>query len=76
MGMTHTGGTVDFNLHDRVGIRLLDARPGDVRALARQLGSIQRPLSAPPDIVIRFVERMPAAGTLRTLGMVRSGVFC
>jgi hypothetical protein len=60
---------VDFNLHDLVGIRLLDARSGDVRALARQLGSIQRPLSASPDITIRFVERMPSTGTLRTLGM-------
>jgi len=37
--------------------------------VARQLGPIQRPLSAPPDIVIRFVERMPVTGVLRTLGM-------
>lgn len=69
MGMVHTEEPVDFNLHDLVGIRLLGARPGDVHALTRQLGPIQRPLSAPPDIVIRFVERMPSAGALRTLGM-------
>lgn len=67
--MAHVAPTVEFNLHDLVGIRLLDPRPGDVRALIRQLGPLQRPLSAPPDLVIRFVERMPAAGTLRTLGM-------
>lgn len=67
--MTQPAATVDFNLHDLVGIRLLDARSGDVRAVARQLGPIQRPLNAPPDIVIRFVERMPGVGTLRTLGM-------
>lgn len=67
--MAQPTGTVDFNLHDLVGIRLLDARSGDVRAVARQLGPIQRSLNGPPDIVIRFVERMPIAGTLRTLGM-------
>lgn len=67
--MAQAPDIVDFNLHDLVGIRLLDPRPGDVRALTRQLGPIQRPLSAPPDLVIRFVEHMPAVGTLRTLGM-------
>ncbi len=67
--MAQPAETVDFNLHDLVGIRLFDARPGDVRAVARQLGPIQRPLSAPPDIAIRFVERMSVTGTLRTLGM-------
>jgi hypothetical protein len=30
--MAQPTGTVDFNLHDLVGIRLLDARSGDVRA--------------------------------------------
>lgn len=69
MGMAQAPDIVDFNLHDLVGIRLLDPRPGDVRALTRQLGPIQRPLSAPPDIVIRFVEHMPASSPLRTLGM-------
>ncbi|MCZ7539846.1 MAG: hypothetical protein M5U29_08050 [Anaerolineae bacterium] len=61
--------TVDFNLHDLVGIRLHDPRPGDVRALARQLGPIQRPLSGPPDIAIRFVAQLPVNGSLRTLGL-------
>ncbi len=67
--MAQPAGTVDFNLHNLVGIRLLDARLGDVRAVARQLGPLQRPLSAPPDIVICFVERMALTDTLRTLGM-------
>lgn len=61
--------TVDFNLHNLVGIRLHDPRPGDVRALARQLGPIQRPLSGPPDIAIHFVTQLPVNGSLRTLGL-------
>ena len=67
--MASSQRTVDFNLHDLVGIRLHDPRPGDVRALARQLGPIQRPLSGPPDLAIHFVAQLPVNGSLRTLGL-------
>ena len=35
--------TVDYDLHGIVGIRLLDARPTDARAVDRQLGRLRRP---------------------------------
>ena len=48
----------DFNLHDLVGIRLVDAGPADVAAVSRQLGPIRAPLQRAPEIVIRFVDRL------------------
>jgi hypothetical protein len=63
-----TGDTVDFDLHGRVGIRLVDAGPRDVAAVARQLGPLRARLDREPDIVIRFVDRLPIRGTLRYLG--------
>jgi len=64
---------VDFNLHDLVGIRLLDPLPGDVAAVERQLGPIQRPWPGEPDITIRFVERMSLTSPLRYLGAHEAG---
>ncbi|MEN9938036.1 MAG: hypothetical protein RLZZ387_4615 [Chloroflexota bacterium] len=64
---------VDYDLHGLVGIRLLDASPGDVAAVTRQLGPIQSPLSREPDITIRFVPRLPLAGGLRYLGYGEAG---
>ena len=58
----------EFDLHGRVGIRLVDARPRDVAAVERQLGPIRAPLDRDPDIVIRFVDRLPLRGPLRYLG--------
>ncbi|MEZ4870527.1 MAG: hypothetical protein R3C14_54865 [Caldilineaceae bacterium] len=59
----------DFDLHGSVGIRLLNATDQDVRAVARQLGPIQKPLTRAPDITIRFVERLALSGPLRYLGL-------
>jgi len=60
---------VDFNLHDMVGVRLLDARPGDVAVVARQLGLAQTLLEREPDITLRFVDRLAASSRLRYLGV-------
>jgi hypothetical protein len=60
--------TVEFDLHGRVGIRLVDARPRDVAAVERQLGPLRARLDREPDIVLRFVDRLPIHGTLRYLG--------
>ena len=60
---------IDFDLHGIVGVRLLNAGPRDLAAVARQLGPIQSPLDRRPDIVIRFVDRLTPRGRLRYLGL-------
>jgi hypothetical protein len=59
----------EFDLHGAVAIRLLDAAPGDLRAVERQLGPLRSTLEREPDVVIRFVERLPLDGTVRYLGL-------
>ncbi len=49
---------VDFDIGGVVGVRLLDAEPGDVATVVRQLGPTQRPLTRTPDVVVRFVDRI------------------
>jgi len=46
----------DFDLHGVVGVRLLDATPGDLATVTRQLGLPTTELDRDPDITIRFVE--------------------
>lgn len=53
--------SVDFDLHGVVGIRLVDATPADAAAVRRQLGPMERPLAREPDVVVRFVDSLPAA---------------
>ena len=65
--------TVDFDLHGIVGIRLINAAPGDLAAVRRQLGPIQRSLSRRPDILIRFVDRLPLSSPIRYLGVDDAG---
>ncbi len=59
----------DFDLHGIVGIRLINATPSDIAAVRRQLGSIQAPLSRKPDIVIKFVDKIPCSSPVRYLGV-------
>ncbi len=61
--------SLDFDLHGIVGIRLLNATPGDVEAVKRQLGPIQIPLSRTPDIIICFVDYIPFSSPVRYLGV-------
>ena len=58
----------DFDVHGAVGIRLTDAEPGDARVVERQLGPLRTSLDREPDVVIRFVDRMPPDGEVRFLG--------
>ena len=67
------GRSVDFDLHGLAGVRLVDASPGDVAAIRRQLGPIEAPLARGPDVVIRFVDRLESRGTLRYLGVDDAG---
>lgn len=65
--------TVDFDLHGIVGIRLVNATPGDLAAVKRQLGPIESTLTRTPDIVIRFVEKLQFTSTVRYLGVEDAG---
>ncbi len=65
--------TSDFDLHGIVGIRLLNATPGDIAAVNRQLGPINKPLTRTPDIVIRFVDRLSFSSPVRYLGLDDAG---
>ncbi len=77
MHKPHTNGqraqTIDYDLHGLAGIRLLDAAPGDAAVVTRQLGPIQAPLARDPDILIRFVDRLPASSRVRYLGVDDAG---
>lgn len=66
-------GAVDFDLAGIAGVRLLDASPDDEAAVERQLGPIRRPLERTPDIVVRFVDRLPPSGAVRYLGVNDAG---
>ena len=63
----------DFDLHGIVGIRLMNASPGDLAAVKRQLGPIQSVLTRDPDIVIRFVDRMQLSSSVRYIGVEDAG---
>lgn len=63
----------DFHLHGLVGIRLVEAAPHDVQTVARTLGPFEASLAGDPDLVIRFVDRIPAASPVRYVIMGRSG---
>jgi len=55
---------VDFDLHGFVGVRLMEPTPGDVATIGRQIGPLQSQLDRPPDITIRFVDRITDARPL------------
>jgi hypothetical protein len=65
--------TTDFDLHGIVGIRLINAQPGDLAAVKRQLGPIQSSLTREPDIVIHFVDQLQLSSSVRYLGVDEAG---
>jgi hypothetical protein len=65
--------TVDYDLHGLAGVRLLDAAPGDARAVDRQLGPIRGSLQREPDLVVRFVDRLDVRGPVTLLGLDDAG---
>ena len=70
--LADSSAPVEYDLHGIVGIRLVGARAGDVAAVTAQLGPIQRELDREPDIVIRFVDRLPLRN-MRFLGREEAG---
>jgi hypothetical protein len=68
------GDAVDYRPGDAVLIRAIGAGRAELRALERQLGAPASDASgggppAAPDITIRFVDRLPASGPVRLLGL-------
>src|SRR6266478_3115762 len=60
-------GSVDFDIHGVVRVRLIDPSPSDLGAACKLLGCPSKlPLIA-PDITVRFVENLPTRG-IRFLG--------
>jgi hypothetical protein len=66
------GAYVDYDIHGLIGVRLIDASSRDRAAVEQQLGPLQRPLEREPDILLRFVERLPSPD-LRYIEVHRSG---
>ncbi len=64
---------IDFNLHQILGIRLIDPSLRDVTAVSQQLGLPRTILDQPPDILIRFVDRLPLSSPLEYLDRNESG---
>jgi hypothetical protein len=66
-------------VHGLVGIRLVNPSSSDAEAVHKQLGALQRPLNREPDIIVRFVERLPLAElrhlTLHENGFTDDGFF-
>ncbi len=64
----HTA-SVDFDLHGLAGIRLVDATPAEIAAVRRQVGPVEGKFGREPDLIIRFVDRLPLTSTPRYLGL-------
>jgi hypothetical protein len=59
---------VDLSLHGLARLRLLDAGPQDVAAVVRQVGPLEVPPGGEADLLVRFVDRLPAPPGERLLG--------
>jgi len=59
---------IDYDIHGVVAVRLVDCPPVEAAAIAKKYGSLQRPLSRTPDIIVRFVKELAAPG-LTHLGL-------
>ncbi len=71
--MSAGGPQLDYDVHGLAGIRVVDATPKDAAVVARQLGPMPSALARAPDIVIRFVDRLPSASRVRYLGVDDAG---
>ena len=64
---------IDYDLHGLVGVRLMNPSTRDAAAVARQLGPLRKTLHREPDIIVRFVERIPVSSPIRLLGLNDAG---
>jgi hypothetical protein len=63
-----TESAADFDLFGVVGIRVLSNREEDCALVAGMLGPVQKPLVRPPDITVRFLDRIETDGPLSLVG--------
>lgn len=68
-GPAPDGQWTGFSLHDLVRIRVEGGGAGARAIVQRQLGLEERPVSGDPDIVIRFVDRLPLREPVRFVGL-------
>jgi hypothetical protein len=59
----------DLDLHGMVAIRLENASARDRAAVLRQLGPLPTGVTRDPDLVIRFVDRIPPGSRERLIGL-------
>jgi hypothetical protein len=64
---------IDFDLHQIVGIRLIDPSLQDANSVSKQLGLLKTSLTYNPDILIRFVDRLVLSSTMQYLDINESG---
>ena len=64
--------SIDYDVHGLIGVRLIDPAPADTRTVERHLRGFAAPLSREPDLVVRFVDRLPVDG-FRCVDVDRSG---
>ena len=64
--------SIDYDVHGLIGVRLVDPAPVDTRIVERHLRGFAAPLRREPDLVVRFVDRLPVDG-LRCVDVDRSG---
>ena len=63
---------IDYDIHGFLGVRLINPSESDASAVAKQLGPMQKTLTAEPDIIVRFVDHLPL-GKLNYLGLEKVG---
>lgn len=64
---TDTASTATYDWHGVVGIQVLDWKRSDIRNVENQLGLQRTQLDRPPDLTIRYVDRLPLMGELTYL---------
>ena len=71
MSRTPTGWVpvTHYDVHGLIPLRLYDAPQHVVDDVTRELGAPQATPACEPDLVVRFVDRLPITGHLRKLGL-------
>lgn len=62
-----SASSATYDWHGVVGVRLIDWRRSDINEVEKQLGLERTRLDRPPDVTIRFVDRLPLMGELTYL---------
>jgi hypothetical protein len=63
---------IDFDIHGVVGVRLINPSLSDAAAVRRQIGPLEKRLVREPDVIVRFVERIPVED-LNYVDLFKSG---